>query len=133
MQRIPIDIAIVIRAGRLLICQRKPGVPFAGYWEFPGGKREPGESSEQCLARELAEEVGIIAKPLETLPIIEHDYPHASVRIHPYLCEHVEGEARPIDCAQVMWIEPAALPRYVFPPANESLISHLIQRFARRE
>ena len=62
MKRIEAAIAIVIRAGKILVCQRKDEDTFGGFWEFPGGKQEDGETLEQCLARELLEELNICAR-----------------------------------------------------------------------
>jgi len=131
MKRIDVVIGIVIRSGRVLICQRRADDPvLGGYWEFPGGKLEAQESREQGLIRELAEELAIRVRPTEALPVIEHDYPTVHVRLHPYLCEHMDGEAQPLACEQVIWILPGDLARYRFPPANVELIHTLIRRLA---
>jgi len=68
--------------GRYLLGQRPEGKPYAGYWEFPGGKIETGESVFAALKRELQEELGIDIKSSEELVVLEHDYPHAYVRLH---------------------------------------------------
>lgn len=125
-------IAIVTRPApsgvEVLICQRKPHVPLGGYWEFPGGKREPGESDHQCLARELREETGVAADPVHAFEPIDYEYPSGVVRLHPYLCDHVTGEPQPLDCQQVRWIAPENLREYTFPPANVALIERVIDR-----
>src|SRR5256885_9809071 len=92
MNRVDAAIAIVVRAGKVLVCQRKDDDTFGGYWEFPGGKQEDGETLEQCLARELREELNIAARPTTPLDPIVHDYPEALVRLHPFLCEHERSE-----------------------------------------
>lgn len=130
-QRIDAAIAIVQREGRILICQRRHDAPLGGYWEFPGGKREPGESLEQCAARELFEEVAIRARMIRPLSVIEHDYPAARVRLHPFLCEHESGEAQLLACQDARWIVPEELRDYRFPPANETLIDEVIACCAR--
>jgi 8-oxo-dGTP diphosphatase len=68
--------------GRYLLGQRPAGKPYAGYWEVPGGKIEKGESVFQALKRELQEELGIEIESSEELTVLEHDYPHAYVRLH---------------------------------------------------
>jgi 8-oxo-dGTP diphosphatase/A/G-specific adenine glycosylase len=130
MKRIDAAIAIIVRPAdrRVLICQRKDDDSFGGYWEFPGGKQECDETLEQCLARELREELNISATPTEPLPPIEHDYPRAKVRLHPFLCTHESGEPQLIECQQALWIEPTSLRDYRFPPANEELIEQVIRR-----
>ena len=68
--------------GRYLLGQRPKGKPYAGYWEVPGGKIEKNESVFEALKRELQEELGIDIQSSEELTVLEHDYPHAYVRLH---------------------------------------------------
>ena len=76
--RIRVVAAVVWREGRLLFTQRPPGGPIGLQWEFPGGKIEPGETPEQAVRREVAEELGVEAEPLEVLAREPHDYPHGT-------------------------------------------------------
>ena len=131
--RIDVDIAVIARNGKVLVCRRRPDTTFPGCWEFPGGKREAGESAEQCLARELREELAVEVQPVEALVPIEHDYPAARIRLNPYLCKLLDGEPQPIACEQTRWIDPAELRDYPFPPANERLIEEVIERLLRLE
>jgi mutator protein MutT len=132
LTRIEAAIAVVMRNGKVLICQRRDDDDaLPGYWEFPGGKCEAGETLEQCVIRELREEVNIDARPITPLPPIEHDYSHALIRLHPFLCEHANGEPELLECQQAVWIEPHELLDYRFPPANEELIERVIAHFAR--
>ena len=78
-----VAVGILLRGdGAMLLSTRPPGKPYAGYWEFPGGKLEAGESVEQALRRELIEELGITIGPAAVWKVTEHDYPHAHVRLH---------------------------------------------------
>ena len=78
-----VAVGILLRAdGALLLSTRPAGKPYAGYWEFPGGKIEAGESVEQALRRELIEELGVTIGPAPVWKVTEHDYPHALVRLH---------------------------------------------------
>lgn len=129
MQRVDAAIAIIESRGKILICQRKDDNVLGGYWEFPGGKREPGESLEDCLRRELREELAIKVRPIRALTAIDHDYPHVHVRLHPFLCIHESGQIRHLECQTSRWIDPPALRDYRFPPANESLLDEVIGYF----
>ena len=82
-RRTEVAVGILIRAdGALLLSTRPEGKPYAGYWEFPGGKIEAGETVEQALRRELHEELGITIGSAQAWKLTEHDYPHALVRLH---------------------------------------------------
>jgi mutator protein MutT len=108
---------------RLLICKRKPDTVLGGYWEFPGGKCDAGENPDHCACREVLEETGLIVRAVKSLKIIEHDYPHARVRLHPFLCEWVSGELKLLAVAAAEWIAPAAAQNYRFPEANAALVA----------
>ena len=78
-----VAVGILLRAdGAMLLSTRPPGKPYAGYWEFPGGKLEAGETVEQALRRELVEELGVTIGAASVWKVTEHDYPHALVRLH---------------------------------------------------
>ncbi len=86
--RVRVVAAVVWREGRLLLTQRPPGGALGLKWELPGGKVEAGESPEHALGRELREELGVAARPRETLAVDVHDYPHGlEVEIHFVSCE----------------------------------------------
>jgi 8-oxo-dGTP diphosphatase len=83
--RIPVDVAVGVlidAEGRFLLTSRPEGKVYAGYWEFPGGKLEAGETVEQALRRELHEEIGITIGPARPWKVELMDYPHARVRLH---------------------------------------------------
>ncbi len=88
IQRSVVEVAVGVLVdpeGRYLLAQRPKGKPYADYWEFPGGKLEAGESVEHALARELFEELGISVTASHRWYTLEHDYPHAYVRL--YFCK----------------------------------------------
>jgi len=132
MQRTDAAIAIVVREGKVLVCQRKADDVLGGYWEFPGGKCEDGETLTQCLARELREEIGITATSPEPLAPIDHHYDHGHIRLHPFICQHESGEPQLLECQAARWIDPQNLVDYQFPPANEGLIEEVIRRMQSR-
>ena len=84
-QRVPVDVAVGVlidAEGRFLLTSRPAGKVYAGFWEFPGGKVEPGETVEQALRRELHEELGIDIGAVLPWKVELMDYPHARVRLH---------------------------------------------------
>jgi mutator protein MutT len=131
MKQIDVAIGVVKRDGRILICQRKSEDTFGGLWEFPGGKREPGEELEACLAREMMEELAIEVKVVRKLTPIAHQYPRTRITLHPFLCEHTVGEPKLIECQQFKWVKAEELREHQFPPANESLVMEIIRESNR--
>ena len=116
---------VVFREGRLLITQRKPEAHLGSLWEFPGGKREAGETFEQCLHRELAEELGIEAEVGGLVESLTHHYPERSVQLKFFLCRWLRHEARPIDCLDLAWITQEEICQYEFPAADARLLEKL--------
>lgn len=110
---------------KLLIAQRPLDGLLGGLWEFPGGKREPGESFEQCLARELQEELGVTARVGRLVHDVTHDYPERTVRLCFFECDLLDGEPRAIDCQDCRWVRAGELQSYRFPPADDELIRSL--------
>jgi 8-oxo-dGTP diphosphatase len=85
--------AVILRAdGAVLLAQRPQGKPYAGYWEFPGGKLEAGETPAHALARELYEELGITARNASAWLVQEFVYPHAHVELHFFRVFDFDGE-----------------------------------------
>ena len=126
-ETLEVAIAIVFDAAhrRVLICKRKPNAVLPGYWEFPGGKCKAGESPGDCAIREVREETGLTVRAVRGLPAIEHDYPHARVRLHPFLCEWESGEPRLLAVAAAQWIAPEEAVAYRFPEANSPLVARV--------
>ena len=87
MTHIVVTAAIVEREGRFLVTRRQNGVHLAGLWEFPGGKRDPGETLEACMIRELDEELGVHARVQEEVLVTSHAYPERIVELHFLRCE----------------------------------------------
>lgn len=104
--RQPVDVAVgvlIAPDGRFLLTSRPEGKVYAGHWEFPGGKVEPGESVEDALRRELHEELGITIGHAEPWQVTLHDYPHALVRLHFCKVFHWSGEFQMRERQQMAW------------------------------
>lgn len=124
-----VAIGLIGRAGRYLIRQRPPlpGSPMPGYWEFPGGKCEPGESPEQTARREILEEVGLSIEVVRLRRLIEHRYPHGFVALHFFDCLTTDPAAEPDPLTGFRWVDAAALPSYQFPGANDPIVADLVR------
>lgn len=120
--------ALVDPDGRVLIAQRPAGKTMAGLWEFPGGKVEAGERPEDTLIRELEEELGIVvdAQCLAPLTFASHSYPEFHVLMPLYICRRWNGTVVPREGQRLIWVRPRELRNYPMPPADEPLISHLM-------
>jgi 8-oxo-dGTP diphosphatase len=121
----PIDVAVGILMkpnGDVLLGSRPEGKPYAGYWEFPGGKVEAGEAVLDALKREFAEEIGVRIISAEPWCGVEHVYPHAHVRLHFFISREWQGEPRALEGQQLAWqgqmqlepILPATIPLLVW-------------------
>ncbi len=117
--------ALIFRDGKLLISQRRADAHLGGLWEFPGGKREPKETFEQCLVREIREELGLEISVGELFDEVTHDYPEKSVRLKFFICKILSGRPQPLDCAAVKWVTKTELDAFDFPAADARLLEKL--------
>ena len=120
--------ALIDADGRVLIAERPAGKSMEGLWEFPGGKVEAGERPEECLIRELAEELGIAVNEacLAPLTFASHNYPDFHLLMPLYVCRRWEGIVTPREGQRLAWVKPQRLRDYPMPPADEPLVSHLM-------
>ncbi len=95
---------LIDAAGAILLGQRPVGKPYAGYWEFPGGKIESGETLFTALSRELQEEIDVRIDDAEEFMVLEHDYPHAYVRLHICFVKSWQGQARGLESQALGWL-----------------------------
>ena len=122
---IPVAAGLVFHEGRLLITRRPPGSHLAGCWEFPGGKREPGETWESCLRRELLEEVEIEVAVGRLFSELTHVYPEKTVYLRFFVCRWVTGTPRAVGCSELKWVTAGELAAHEFPPADREILLKL--------
>jgi mutator protein MutT len=128
---IEVAAGLIFRSGQLLITQRHAGDHLGGLWEFPGGKREPGETFEQCLRRELREELGVEVNVGELFEAVAHTYEDTTVHLNFFLCRLSAGEPQPLDCAALKWVSRGELAAHAFPAADAQLLSRLAADLGR--
>jgi 8-oxo-dGTP diphosphatase len=116
---------LVFRDGLLLITQRRPQDHLGGLWEFPGGKRGAGETYEECLRRELREELGIEVEVGARLESITHEYPEKTVHLEFFRCAWLRHEPRTLGCHDFAWVRREQLTDYSFPAADARLLEKL--------
>ena len=116
---------LVFRNGLLLIAQRKPEDHLGGLWEFPGGKRQPDESFQNCLKRELIEELGIEVEVEDLVESITHEYSTKTVRLEFYNCRWTKNEPQALGCSDFAWVDRRQLWNYSFPAADARLLQRL--------
>jgi 8-oxo-dGTP diphosphatase len=113
-----VAVGVLVRAdGAVLLADRPSGKPYAGYWEFPGGKIERDETVEQALARELAEELGVAVRASTPWVALEHDYPHAYVRLYFRRIHDWSGEPKSNEGQQLRFLLPGESPPAPLLPA----------------
>ena len=117
---------MIEQEGRYLITQRSPRATLPLLWEFPGGKVEPGETDQGALARELAEEMGIVAEVGDRVIHVEHAYEGYDIDFCVYRCRLVSGIINHNRIHDHRWVRPDELDRYEFPPADEKSIAQLL-------
>ena len=136
MRSFEVAAGILWDGARLLITRRHPRGHQGGRWEVPGGKRQPGESLQDCLRRELLEEIGVEVEVGELWRALTHLYPDRHVSIYFLFCRILRGEPRELDVAGLRWIAPEELMRLEFVegdiPVLPDLVRDLTDRRERR-
>ena len=118
--------ALIVRDGKVLICQRAQDQPMALKWEFPGGKVEPGEEEPAALHRELQEELGISATIEEKVTSVQHHYRKGgAVELHFYRVQEYEGEMENRIFEQIRWVDRRDLPQFDFLAADRDLVQQI--------
>jgi mutator protein MutT len=123
--QIEVAAGLIFRGDQLLLAQRRWEDHLGGLWEFPGGKRLPEETFEDCLRRELKEELDVEVEVGELLATVSHAYPERRVLLKFYRCELKQGEPRAQGCLALAWVRAGELGQYTFPAADAVVLERL--------
>ena len=124
-KQIEVSAALIFCSGKILITQRPSNSHLGRLWEFPGGKRETNETFEECLIREIREELGIEISVGELFEEITHAYPEKIVHLKFFICKSFHGELQLLGCAAFKWIGKSELGNFEFPAADAQLLEKL--------
>ncbi len=117
---IAVAAAVIVNQGHFLIAQRQNG-----FWEFPGGKKEPEESLEEALKREIKEELAVDIQVEEPFVTIEHVYPDKAIRLHTFFCRLVAGQLEAVGCRDFKWVGLAEMKSHPLLSADERVAARL--------
>jgi 8-oxo-dGTP diphosphatase len=119
--------ALIVKDGKLLVCQRTRHQTMPLKWEFPGGKIEEGEQPRYALRRELEEELGILATVGDEVKRIQHEYPNGGmVELRFFVVREYQREIENRIFRDIQWVEPKELPNYDFLEADLTLVQDLV-------
>lgn len=128
MKQIEVSAAVILSdRGEVLATQRGYG-EWKGWWEFPGGKLEPGETPEEALRREIREELAVEIEVGELLTTVEYDYPHFHLTMHCYICHLRSGHLTLLEHEAARWLSPADLPTLRWLPADLPVVDQLREK-----
>jgi len=128
LREIEVGCAVIYRQGKLLVGQRRPGDSLGGYWEFPGGKRNADETFEQCIEREVFEELAVRVNAKRLIKAVTHDFLNRRIHLRFYVCDFLSGEPVLHECMAARWVALEDLKNYMFPPADRDLLTELVER-----
>ena len=123
---IPVAAAIIKRDDKFMIAKRASHKHLGGYWEFPGGKIEVNESAENCLIRELEEELKIEVRVLKFLAENIHDYGSVKISLKAFLCQFIGGNITLIDHDEIKWVTAKQLENHRLAPADIPFLPMLL-------
>jgi mutator protein MutT len=124
---INVTAGLIFKNGSILIARRPQGYHLAGLWEFPGGKQEPDETLEECLEREIREELDIEVKADKLFVTVVHEYEKKIVSLHVFECTYLRGDPKGLDGQEIKWIKTSELREYEFPPPDQEVIELILR------
>ncbi len=122
---IQVTCAIILQNNRFLAAKRSQSMPHSGFWEFPGGKIEGGESAEDCLIREIKEELSCKISLIKELPVFAHQFKDKHIELIPFLCNITNGIPVPIEHEEIRWLNQSELNTVKWLPADMAIIEFL--------
>lgn len=128
MKHITVSAAVILRDnnGRKEVFATARGYgDWKGWWEFPGGKIEEGESPEECIVREIGEELDSVVSPVKVLDVVEYQYPEFLLTMHCILCSLVEGELKLLEHQDARWLTKENLRDVKWLPADEMILDKI--------
>jgi 8-oxo-dGTP diphosphatase len=132
MKIIPVTCAVIFHQGKVLAAQRSATMDLPGKWEFPGGKLESGENPEDCLIREIREEISIEIKIFGALQSNEHSYfAEKIIRLIPFLATWEDGDIRLLEHSEVKWIGPEELFSLDWAAADVPIVHELKEKWVK--
>ena len=127
---IHVAVGLLVQRDQVLIAKRLPHQHLAGYWEFPGGKIEPGESPRMGLDREILEELGVVVDAAEPFLQVRHSYPEKVVLLDCWLVSRFSQQPEGRDGQEIRWVPIDRLSEFEFPPANVEIAEKLVVQCA---
>ena len=132
MKTINVVAALIVHDGKIFATQRGYG-EWCGWWEFPGGKQEPGEAPEDALVREIREELATEIEVDELLTTVEYDYPKFHLTMYCYLCTIISGDLSLLEHEDARWLAIDELDSVKWLPADKDVIEKLSTTFAMQK
>ena len=123
---IHVTCAIIQNGGKVFVAQRSAQMRLPLKWEFPGGKIDVGETEEQCIVRELKEELGITVEVIKRMTAYEHEYEHSIVNLIPFIVSHKDGAINLTEHAQYIWADLSTLTQLDWAPADVPILNDYI-------
>ncbi len=129
-----IGVAVITNNKREILIDRRPNdADLGGLWEFPGGKVEPSETIEECIKREIKEELALDIEVGEHLISVDYTYPQVQISLIVHHCRHQGGEPQPLASQEVRWVSLAEIAQFKFPEANQKIIAALPKVIGNRQ
>jgi 8-oxo-dGTP diphosphatase len=120
--------AIIVEGDKILATRRSHGLHLAGFWEFPGGKIEPGETAKECIIREIREELNLDISIISKLQPVKYYYPGKSIRLIPFVCNITDGRMNLTDHSEFRWLAENEISSIIWAPADIKVLEQYFQK-----